>query len=66
MRMTSRMTHKTCIEDLKTIKAYYIEKTGGSYPACIDYAIEQLEKPCIDYAIEPQAATSKQLDVTEE
>ena len=43
-KTTSRMTHKTCIEDLKTIKAYYIEETGGSYPACIDYAIEQLEK----------------------
>lgn len=41
---TSHMTTKRCIEDLKTIKAYFIQQSGGSYPECIDYAIEQLEK----------------------
>lgn len=41
----NHMTDQRCIEDLKTLKAYFIHKSiFGAYPECIDYAIEQLEK----------------------
>ena len=38
------MTNERCIEDLKSIKDYFIDMSGGSYPACIDHAITELEK----------------------
>ena len=40
----AKMTDQRCIEDLKSIKAYFIKETGGSYPECIDYAIKKLEE----------------------
>lgn len=69
---TSHMTTKRCIEDLKTLKAYFIQKsTFGAYPECIDYAIEQLEKQekateNHENFVEPQAVTSEHLDVKED
>jgi hypothetical protein len=33
------MTRQEVIEDLKTLRAYFLEETGGSVPICIDEAI---------------------------
>lgn len=45
------MDRRQIIEDLKTLRAYFLEQTGGSVPVCIDEAIrilseqEELLKP---------------------
>ena len=45
------MDRQQIIEDLKTLRAYFLEQTGGSVPVCIDEAIrilseqEELLKP---------------------
>lgn len=36
------MENKEMIEDLKTLKDFFAESSGGSVPKCLDYAIEKL------------------------
>lgn len=31
------------IEDLKTLKGFFLEQSGGASPVCLDYAIRSLE-----------------------
>lgn len=37
------MSNKQIVEDLKAIKAGFMEDTKGSYPICLDKAIEIIE-----------------------
>ena len=37
------MSYKQIVEDLKAIKAGFMEDTKGSYPVCLDKAIEIIE-----------------------
>lgn len=38
------MTMNEAIQDLEAIKEYFEQESGGSYPICIEYAIEVLKK----------------------
>ena len=38
------MTNEEAIENLKALKEYFEEQTGGSYPLCFDNARIALEK----------------------
>lgn len=42
-----------CIKDLESLKTFFLEETEGSYPVCLDVAIDTLGKvsrqePCMD------------------
>lgn len=41
------MTRKEAVEDLKTLKDFFMEQSGGSYPMSLEYAINELEKNLI-------------------
>ena len=38
------MKYKTAINDLKTVKEFFMEESGGSYPLCLDTAITACQK----------------------
>lgn len=47
------MTRSEAIQDLEAIKEFFEQESGGAYPICIEYAIEELKKvdqPQIDCA----------------
>ena len=49
--MSSELTHYTkeqAIEDLQSLKEYFMEQTEGSAPMCLDYAIEALKNTQYD------------------
>ena len=36
------MNRVEAIQDLIAIKEYFMEKSGGSYPICLEYAIKEI------------------------
>ena len=38
------MDKYTVVHDLEVLKQDFIKRTGGTYPVCLDYAIEAVKK----------------------